>query len=172
MKRLIDFGAMFFLMLFTGVFFGTWLPVVRYVSDLPAAEFIRFMQILINSTAVPMQVIMPIGFVLAAVSVWNSKSRNSRRFYIAIISVVILFIIIAMSLTLLLPINFRLIHLTPDTIPDDWERLRASWKLIHSIRTFLAMIAFAGFSWYIAGRRVVNQGLSYNQNSTPKSSSF
>ncbi len=162
MKRLIDFGALFFLMLFTGVFVGTWLPISRYISDLSAAEFLKFMQLIINSTAVPMQIIMPTGVALAAISVWNSKSRTSRRFYIAILSVALFVVVLVISLAMLVPLNLQLIHLAPGTIPDDWEHIRDKWKAIHTLRTFIAIVGYAGFAWYIGGRRVVNQGLSYS----------
>jgi len=98
--KLIQFTASFLLMLVTGVFWGTWFTLTRYIENFSAAEFIHIGKIIIANVAVPMSIIMPACILLMILSLWFYYPKNTLGFYINIAA--LLLIIITLLITLLI----------------------------------------------------------------------
>ncbi len=156
---LIHLGALFLLMLITGVFWGTWFTLTRSIDDFSAAEFIHIGKVIIANVAVPMSIIMPAGILLMLLSLWLNKDKKSAGFYAGLLSFVLIMTVLLVTLLILVPIDNNIKHWTTATIPQNWEDIRHKWDAFHAVRTFASLASFALFSWSI----LTNHHNLYNQ---------
>ncbi len=143
------FGSLFFLMLITGVFWGTWFTLTRSIESFSPAEFIHIGKVIIANVAWPMRFILPSGIILLFLSLSFFSETNTASFYFALLSLILLIAVLLITVVILVPIDNKIKTWTADSIPKDWESLRDKWKLFHVYRTFLSLIAFASYSLYI-----------------------
>ncbi len=148
-QKLCYICALFFLMLITGVFWGTWFTLTRSINGFSSAEFIHIGKVIISNVAVPMRVILPSGIILIFLSLYISNRKQSAGFYFGIISIVSLIAVLLITLIVLVPIDNSLKYWTPITLPEDWELIRNKWAIFHSIRTFTSLFSFACFSLFL-----------------------
>src|SRR6185369_7781730 len=88
-KRIIDFTALFLLMLTTGVFWGTWFTLTRKLETFSAVEFIHIGQTIISNVAVPMRIILPSCIVFMFISIWMADNKKSGAFISGVVSFVL-----------------------------------------------------------------------------------
>ena len=147
--RIISFGALFLLMLITGVFWGTWFTLTRSLASFSSVEFIHIGQTIIANVADPMKIIMPSGIILMAISLWLAENKKTNSFYLGLVSFVLIIAVLLITLIVLVPIDNDINGWTVSTIPPNWKEIRQKWDLFHSIRTFASMASFACFSFFI-----------------------
>jgi len=147
--KLIDLGALFLLMLITGVFWGTWFTLTRSLENFSADEFIHIGQTIIANVAIPMRIIMPLGVLLMTLSLRFATNKQTTSFVIGIISLVLIIGVLLITLLVLVPIDKAIREWTVSSIPPDWESIRKPWDLFHSLRTFAALASFACFSIFL-----------------------
>jgi hypothetical protein len=68
---------------------------------------------------------------------------NSEAWTLSAIALAIQILAVAFSLAAPVPINNRIAHWTPQSLPSDWEAQEHRWDLYHWIRTCGLVIAFA-----------------------------
>ncbi|MFL5753265.1 MAG: hypothetical protein ACJ76F_07660 [Bacteroidia bacterium] len=78
--RIIQFLALFFLMLVTGIFWGTWFSLSRSMEVFSAAEFIHIGKTMIANLAMPMRIIMPSCMLFLLVYIWFYPQKSSAGF--------------------------------------------------------------------------------------------
>jgi uncharacterized membrane protein len=143
---LVYFISLFLLVLVTGVFWGTWFTLTRSIDQFSAAEFIHIGKVIISNVAIPMRIIMPSCILLMALSLWFYPQKNSGVFYLKIAGLVLIVTALLITLIVLVPIDNKIKTWTVETVPGDWESMRANWQKFHTIRTFCSLAAFACFS--------------------------
>ena len=149
MRKLIYVGALFLLMLITGVFWGTWFTLTRSIESFSPDEFIHIGKVIIANVAMPMRVIMPSGILLMLLSLWIYKRKKTASFYIGILSVILIIATLLITLLVLVPIDNNIKMWTATTIPVDFEAIRHKWRTYHAIRTFLSLASFLSFSLFV-----------------------
>ena len=149
MRKLIYVGALFLLMLITGVFWGTWFTLTRSIESFSPDEFIHIGKVIIANVAMPMRVIIPSGILFMLLSLWIYKRKKTASFYIGILSVILIIATLLITLLVLVPIDNNIKMWTATTIPTDFEAIRDKWRTYHAIRTFLSLASFLSFSLFV-----------------------
>jgi uncharacterized membrane protein len=68
---------------------------------------------------------------------------NRTAWDLAVSAFGIQFLMILFSLAFPVPINNRIAHWTPDSLPSDWEEQEHLWDIYHWVRTCALILAFA-----------------------------
>jgi len=153
MRKLIYLGSLFFLMLITGVFWGTWFTLTRSIESFSPDEFTHIGKVIIANVAMPMRIIMPSGILLILLSLWHHRQNRTTGFYMGVFSLILLITTLLITVLVLVPIDNDIKEWTTTTIPRDFEEIRHKWKTYHAIRTFLSLASFVCFSLFILGNR-------------------
>ena len=148
-QKIIFFVSLFFLMLITGVFWGTWFTLTRSIEDFSAEEFIHIGKVIIANVAMPMRIIMPAGILFMLLSLWFYANKKTTGFYLGLLSFVLIIVVLLVTLIVLVPIDNEIKEWTTSTVPQDWEVIRSKWKTFHAIRTFASLASFACFSLFL-----------------------
>jgi uncharacterized membrane protein len=145
--RIIDFIALFLIMLVSGVFWGTWFTLTRSIEKFPAGEFIHIGKVIIANVADPMKVIMPSCIIFIIVSAWFHDDKRSSGFYLTLGAFALMGATLLITLAVLVPIDNEINRWTVDTVPSNWEEIRSRWKIFHFMRTLTSLTSFAFFSF-------------------------
>src|SRR6266550_7903252 len=103
--KFIYFGSLFFLMLITGVFWGTWFTLTRSIESFSSDEFRHIGKVIIANVALPMSIIMPLGILLMLLSIWFYNKKKSTGFYLGLLSFVLIIVTLLITLIVLVPID-------------------------------------------------------------------
>ncbi len=139
--------TLFFLLLFTGTFWGTWFPLTRSINEFSAAEFIHIGKVIISNVALAMRFIVIISLLLIVASLW--AGRKKMGFVYGIVAFVSYVAVLLMTLLVLVPIDNSIKTWTAGSVPDNWEFLRDKWSLWHTLRSFTSIGGFILFSIFI-----------------------
>ena len=156
MRKSIYLGALFFLMLITGVSWGTWFTLTRSIKNFSPAEFTHIGKVIIANVALPMRILMPSGILLILLSLWLCKQKRTPGFYAGVLSLILLIATLLITLLILVPID-NSIKEWATTLPVDFAEIRYKWKTYHAIRTFLSLASFLCFSLFIISNRGENR---------------
>jgi uncharacterized membrane protein len=136
--------SIFLLCLVTGVFWGTWFSLARSMTSITPATFLEVGSIMIRNLALPMAMLMPLTFLsMLAVLFLLYREKAIRAFYLALASLALFILALAITLLVNVPIDNQLKQWTVQTLPSDWEIIRGRWSAYHSIRTFVSLAALA-----------------------------
>jgi uncharacterized membrane protein len=128
-------------MLVTGVFWGTWFTLTRSLDTFPPDNFIRIGKTIIANVAWPMRILGPATVLcLVWLSILTRKFR--AQFYLVLCSLILLVVTLAITVGILVPIDNQVNTWTTDTLPAEWEELRAKWGTFHAVRTFTSVFSF------------------------------
>ena len=61
----------------------------------------------------------------------------------ALVGMLLMVAVIAVTLSVEVPIDNKIKTWTPATLPSDWRDIRARWAAFHTLRTFLSVAAVA-----------------------------
>ena len=147
--KFLFFGALFLLMLITGVFWGTWFTLTRSLESFSLGEFIHIGKTIIANVAFPMRIMMPSGILLVLLSLWFSNRKKSTGFYAGLLSLALIVVVLLVTLIVLVPIDNNIKEWTTTAYPHDWENIRNTWKAFHALRTFASLLSFTCFSWFV-----------------------
>ena len=148
-NSLLNGVALYLLMLITGVFWGTWFTLTRSLSEFPPNEFIHIGKAIIANVAIPMRILMPAGILGVAISVWLKRKSDQGRFYLGVLSLILIIAVLLITLLVLVPIDNDIKTWTESTVPSDFESIRVKWKSYHAARTFLSLASFACFTAFL-----------------------
>jgi anthrone oxygenase-like protein len=147
--KVIYFGALFLLMLVTGVFWGTWFTLTRSISSFSAAEFIHIGQVIIANVAIPMSIMVPAAILLMITSLLINRKNQARGFYFGVTAVVLIIIVLLITLVVLVPIDNQIKVWTIHSIPEDWPSIRVKWDNFHTLRTVASLLSFSFYSLFL-----------------------
>jgi len=147
--RIVYFFALLSLMLITGVFWGTWFTLTRSFERFTPEEFLHIGKVIIANVAVPMSILMPLGIILMALSLWFYTAKKSPAFYAGILSFTLLIVTLLITLLVLVPIDNDIYAWTIARLPNDFEGIREKWKTFHALRTLTSVSSFAFYSLFI-----------------------
>src|SRR6185436_6978392 len=105
MRKLIYLVSLFFLLLITGVFWGTWFTLTRSIESFSPDEFAHIGRVIIDNVAIPMRIIMPTGILLVIWSLWISKQKNGMGFYMGVLSLILIIATLLITVLVLVPID-------------------------------------------------------------------
>jgi uncharacterized membrane protein len=130
--------------LVAGIFLGHRAGVSLAMPVLSPSSFVQLQQI-IHRTFVRMMPVLNIGSVLSSVlwAVLQGVHGRTGEFWLVSGAAVLMICIFAMTLGINVPINKRLMTWNPAAPPHDLSTLWRPWERVHSVRTLLAIVAFA-----------------------------
>lgn len=143
MLQVIQFIALFLLLLVTGVFWGLWFSLSRSYHVFSVQELQHIARTIISNLAVPMRFISFSCLLLMSLSAWFS---SNREFYFTIVSIAFILMALLITVVIEVPINNQVIAWTELTVPSDWESIRNRWQFFNVIRTFAALAGFGFFA--------------------------
>lgn len=141
--QLIQFCALFFLMLVTGIFWGPWFSLHRSLSVFNSSEFIHIVKTMAANLSVPMRILMPLCIFFLAVSAWFYPSANATGLYFNLMALVLTLAALLITILIEVPIVNQILKWTVDNVPAEWEHVRDKWLRFHVVRTFLSLASFA-----------------------------
>jgi uncharacterized membrane protein len=138
------FASLMLVGLVAGVLLATQLGQVRVQNQLGARDF----TLVKHSFEIALGRVMPILVVAAGVSIVPLllllAPGGSIPFIAALVALLLWAGVIIVTLIFNRPVNALARHWDPETPPKEWEELRGRWHLGQTIRTPLAVAAFAG----------------------------
>ena len=127
-----------------GIFLGHRAGVSRAMPALNPSSFIQLQQV-IHKTFARMMPVLILGALVGSVA-WGVLLRSRWRtdeFWLVSAASVAMMCILAMTRAVNIPINKRLMTWNAAAPPSDLSAVWAPWERIHSVRTVLAVVAFA-----------------------------
>ncbi len=142
--------------LVAGILLATQLGQVRVQNTLDARDF----TLVKHGFEVALGKVMPVLVIVAAVSivplVFLLRSWGPARFIAVVIALILWAGVILATLVYNAPVNALAVEWNPDTPPTNWQELRDQWHRGQTIRTPLAIAAFAAVAfaavWPSTGR--------------------
>jgi hypothetical protein len=132
--------------LVAGILLATQLGQVGVQKRLGARDF----TLVKHSFELALGRVMPVLVIAAGVSIIPLllllASRGAVPFIAALLAALLWAGVIVVTLILNAPVNALARHWDPETPPENWEELRDRWHLGQTIRTPLAVAAFAGIA--------------------------
>jgi uncharacterized membrane protein len=144
--KIIQFSALFLLMLVTGLFWGTWFSLSRSMETFSAAEFIHIGKTIIQNVATPMKVIMPLCILLMMITIAVYSPKKSTAFYLLIAAFALFLVTLYITVGIEVPIDNQIKQWTGSTVPAEWGAIRSHWELFHTARTFTSLASFGLFA--------------------------
>lgn len=142
--------------LVAGIFLATQLGQVQVQNTLDARDF----TLVKHGFEVALGKVMPVLVIAAGVSivplVFLLRSWGPARFVAVVIALVLWAGVIIATLVFNAPVNALAVEWNPEAPPGNWEELRDQWDRGQTIRTPLAIAAFAAIAfaavWPSTGR--------------------
>jgi uncharacterized membrane protein len=143
--KLAQFVSIMLYVLVAGVMWGTWLSLSRTMTGYDAATFLADGKHMIANLATVMAVLMISAGVVGLVVVFLLfRRRSTVAAWLALVGLLLMIAVIAVTLSVEVPIDNKIKTWTPATLPSDWEDIRVRWAAFHTLRTFLAVAAAVG----------------------------
>ena len=141
---LFMFASLMLVGLVAGILLATQLGQVRVQKRLEARDF----TLVKHSFEIALGRVMPVLVIAAGVSIvpllFLLAPRGPVSFIAAVAALLLWAGVIIVTLIFNAPVNALARHWDPATPPENWEELRGRWHLGQTIRTPLAVAAFAG----------------------------
>ena len=127
-----------------GIFLGHRAGVSRAMPALNPSSFIQLQQV-IHKTFARMMPVLILGALVGSVAcgVLLRSCWRTDEFWLVSAASVAMMCILAMTRAVNIPINRRLMTWNAPAPPSDLSAVWAPWERIHSVRTVLAVVAFA-----------------------------
>jgi uncharacterized membrane protein len=140
----IQFVSIMLYVLVAGVMWGTWLSLARTMTKYDAATFLADGKHMIENLATVMAVLMISAVVIGlAVVVLLFRSRSTTAAWLAVIGLLLMIAVMVITLAVEVPIDNLIANWTEETLPANWQEIRARWAAFHTLRTFLSLGAVA-----------------------------
>ena len=140
----VQFVSIMLYVLVAGVMWGTWVSLARTMTEYDAATFLTDGKHMIENLAAVMEVLMISAVVVGlVVVVLLFRSRSVTAAWLAVIGLLLMIAVMVITLAVEVPIDNLIANWTEDTLPADWEQIRARWATFHTVRTFLSLGAVA-----------------------------
>lgn len=129
--------------LLAGIFFGDRMGNSYARPKLPPGAFVTFQQV--QNVRFARMMPLPILAALVSDALWLvllRKRMETTTFLFLAGSTLALFLAVALTRAVNIPINDRLAKWSPASPPADLAGTWARWERVHSIRTIFAVLAF------------------------------
>jgi 2-polyprenyl-6-methoxyphenol hydroxylase-like FAD-dependent oxidoreductase len=144
--KVINWAAIFFLMLTVGVFWGLYLSLSRSYQLLSLSVLIDVGKILVANLAMPMRFIAMTAIALMGTSIYLQTDKKSKWFYFSIAGILCLIIPLVLTVAIEVPVNNQILSWTPLTAPANWETFRNKWQIVNVLRVIFALMSFGFFT--------------------------
>jgi uncharacterized membrane protein len=144
--KIIQFAALFLLMLVVGVFWGNWFSFSRSYDVFSVDELNHIAKTIIRNLAVPMRFISMACIVMMSLSAYFIPQKRSKEFYFNLFAIAFILVTLLITIIVEVPINDQVITWTTSTAPSDWKEILDRWLYFNKIRTAAALISFALFT--------------------------
>jgi uncharacterized membrane protein len=142
--------------LVAGIFLATQLGQLRVQNTLDAGDF----TLVKHGFEVAVGKVMPVLVIAAGLSiaplVFLLRSSGPARFIAVVLALILWACVIIATLVYNAPVNALAVEWNPEAPPANWEELRDQWHRGQTIRTPLAIAAFAAIAfaavWPSTGR--------------------
>jgi uncharacterized membrane protein len=142
--------------LVAGIFLATQLGQLRVQNTLDARDF----TLVKHGFEVAVGKVMPVLVIAAGLSiaplVFLLRTSGPARFIAVVLALILWACVIIATLVYNAPVNALAVEWNPEAPPVNWEELRDQWHRGQTIRTPLAIVAFAAIAfaavWPSAGR--------------------
>jgi len=67
------------------------------------------------------------------------RSRSPTGAWLAVVSLLHMIAVLVITLAVEVPIDNLIANWTEETLPSDWQQIRARWATFHTVRTFLSL---------------------------------
>jgi uncharacterized membrane protein len=142
--KLAQFANIMLYVLVAGVMWGTWLSLGRTMTDYDAATFLADGKHMIDNLALVMPVLMISAVVIGLLAViLLLRGRSTAAGWLALVGLLLTVAVIAVTLSVEVPIDNKIKTWTTSTLPSDWQDIRARWAAFHTLRTFMSLGAVA-----------------------------
>jgi uncharacterized membrane protein len=154
----IQFVSIMLYVLVAGVMWGTWLSLARTMTNYDAATFLIDGKHMIENLAVIMAVLMISAVVIGLIAVvLLFRSRSTTAAWLAVAGLVLMIAVLVITLAVEVPIDNSIANWTEETLPANWQQVRAMWLAFHTVRTFMSLGAVAaavgaGLTTHMASR--------------------
>jgi uncharacterized membrane protein len=71
------------------------------------------------------------------------RSRSTIAAWLAVIGLLLMIAVLVITLAVEVPIDNLIVNWTEDTLPGNWQQIRARWAVFHTLRTFVSLGAVA-----------------------------
>lgn len=128
-----------------GLFAGgtLFLLLAPSLSRLPATAYVPYWQALNRDYGRSMPPLLLGALALLVATSALSYRRGAPVFGLSIAATVLVVAVVVLTVTQLEPLNRLADTWTADQPPADWADLRRRWWKLHTVRTVLALLAFA-----------------------------
>ena len=124
--KLAQFLNIMLYVLVAGVMWGTWLSLGRTMTRYDATTFLADGKHMISNLATVMAVLMISAAALGlAVVVMLFRRRHNAAGSLTLAGLVLMLAVIAVTLTVEVPIDNQITTWTTATLPTDWQNIRA-----------------------------------------------
>ena len=147
MNRTLQFTAILLAALVTGVFWGTWFTLTRSLESFSAEEFLHIGKTIIANVGVPMSILMPAMLLVMAGAIWFYPVKRAAGFYLLVTGFFLMVVTLLITVLVEVPIDNEIRKWTIDTLPDNWENKRLTWKHFHALRTLSSIAGLAAVLW-------------------------
>ena len=142
--KLAQFLTIMLYVLVAGVMWGTWLSLGRTMTAYDASIFLADGKHMIANLATVMAVLMiSAGVVGLLATVLLFRAGPTTAGWLALFGLFMMVAVIAVTLSVEVPIDNEIKTWTVATLPSDWQDIRARWAGFHTLRTFLSLAAVA-----------------------------
>jgi uncharacterized membrane protein len=140
----VQFVSIMLYVLVAGVMWGTWLSLARTMTEYVAATFLTDGQHMIENLATVMAVLMISAVVIGLiVVVLLFRRRSTVAAWLALAGLLLLIAVLVITLAVEVPIDDLIANWTEQTLPANWQEIRARWAAFHTVRTFVSLGAVA-----------------------------
>jgi len=144
--KALEFTGLMLAALVTGVFWGTWFTLTRSLENFSPAEFIHIGKTIISNVALPMRIMMPATLLVMLFVVWQTFRTCKLSFYLYCLSFFLMLVTLVITVGVEVPIDNQIKTWTAQSIPSNWQSLRHTWNLFHTVRTFTSIVSLGFFT--------------------------
>lgn len=142
--KLTQFVSIMLYVLVAGVMWGTWLSLARTMTEYDAETFLADGQHMIANLATVMEVLMISALIVGlVVVVLLFAARSAVAGWLALAALLLMIAVLVITLAVEVPIDELIVTWTAETLPPDWQEIRARWAAFHTLRTFGSLGAVA-----------------------------
>ena len=145
-QKTLEFTGLMLAALVTGVFWGTWFTLTRSLENFSVEEFIHIGKTIISNVAVPMRILMPATLLVMLFALWQTFRTSKLSFYLYCLSFLLMLVTLVITVGVEVPIDNQIKTWTAQSIPYNWQSLRNTWNLFHTVRTFTSIASLAFFT--------------------------
>lgn len=138
-----QFINIFLLSLVTGVFWGTWLGLSRSMTSLSAQTFLEVADAMIGNLGAIMAILMPAAILSTLPVLYLLYRRRPKAFYVTLAGLALFAVALLITLLVQVPLDIAFAQWTADTLPANWQQLRARWEFWHVIRSWVSVFGLA-----------------------------